>query len=88
MNERIKELSHQAKCLGNDEVLYLERIHNRTYTLDEVANIHYKKFAELLILECTIAVQDGTKAGDHSAQQIEYHFDNSPPGILHFGEEK
>lgn len=42
----------QARALGNDEALYLERVHNRKYTFDEVDAIHYKKFAELLIKEC------------------------------------
>ena len=45
------------------------------------------KFAELIVRECTKAVMDGTKEGDHYAQRIENHFDNGSGGILHFGVE-
>lgn len=79
MNERVKQLALEA-ALGCIDP-------NGPYTAEEFIAFQ-EKFAELIILECTIAVQDGTKAGDHSAQQIEYHFDNSPPGILHFGVEE
>ena len=48
----------------------------------------YQRFAELIILECVNAVMDGTKEGDHYAQKIEQHFDNSTGGILHFGVEE
>ena len=47
-----------------------------------------KKFAELILKECVNAVMDGTKEGDHYAQKIEEHFDNSTGGILHFGVEE
>jgi hypothetical protein len=52
MNERIKELATRARRLGNDDVSHLERVHNRTYTLDEVNDIHYEKFAKLIVAEC------------------------------------
>lgn len=48
----------------------------------------YKKFAELIVLECANAVMDGTKEGDHYAMRIEQHFDNGQGGILHFGVEE
>jgi hypothetical protein len=44
-----------------------------------------KIFAELIVFECTNAVMDGTKEGDHYAQRIEQHFDNGQGGILQFG---
>ena len=46
-----------------------------------------EKFAQLIVFECTKAVMDGTKEGDHYAQRIEQHFDNGTGGILHFGVE-
>ena len=46
------------------------------------------KFAELIVRECTKAVMDGTKEGDHYAQRIENHFDNGSGGILQFGVEE
>jgi hypothetical protein len=58
MNERIKELMSRARSLGNDEVSQLERVHNRTYTFDEVDAIHYQKFAELIIAETLNKVTD------------------------------
>jgi hypothetical protein len=47
-----------------------------------------EKFTELIVFECVNAVMDGTKEGDHYAQLIEQHFDNSTGGILHFGVEE
>jgi hypothetical protein len=52
MNEHTKLLAEQARSLGNDEASYLERVHNRTYTIDEVNEIHYQKFAQLIVAEC------------------------------------
>ena len=47
-----------------------------------------EKFTELIVFECTKAVMDGTKEGDHYAQRIEQHFDNGTGGILRFGVEE
>ena len=52
MNERIRELAEQAKNLMTDQVLYLSRVHNRTLSVDEGADIFEEKFAELIIQEC------------------------------------
>ena len=49
---------------------------------------YFQKFAELIVFECTKAVMDGTKEGDHYAQRIEQHFGNGTGGILHFGVEE
>ena len=51
-------------------------------------NDELEKFAELIVFECTKAVMDGTKEGDHYAQRIEQHFGNGTGGILHFGVEE
>lgn len=72
MNERIRQLAEQAG------VKYV------TMPKDTV----YEKLAELIVLECTKAVIDGTKKGDHYAQRIEQHFDNGTGGVLHFGIEE
>jgi hypothetical protein len=75
MNERIEELWDKA---AED-------------TMDNSWQSQTKfmeRFAELIVLECTKAVMDGTKEGDHYAQRIEEHFDNGPGGILHFGVEE
>ena len=47
-----------------------------------------EKFAQLIILECTRAVQDDTTQGDHYAQRIEQYFGNNNDGILHFKDEQ
>lgn len=39
MNERIKELALQAWKNTSDETAYLNRIHNRTISQDEVTDI-------------------------------------------------
>jgi hypothetical protein len=73
MNERIQKLAEEANC-NIDGMGYGEG--------------NLEKFAELIVFECTNAVMDGTKEGDHYAQRIEQHFDNGTGGILHFGVEE
>ena len=52
MNERIRELSDQAHHSTADELAHLQRVHNRTYDLNESAAIYKEKFAELIVKEC------------------------------------
>ena len=52
MNEQIKSIVDHAKFLTDDEVEYQSRIHNRTISHDEIADIFNSKFAELIINEC------------------------------------
>ena len=52
MNERIRELSDQAHHSTADELAHLQRVHNRTYDLNESAAIYKEKFAELIVREC------------------------------------
>ena len=76
MNERIKQLIKQATTIEE---------HKWGVSYD---NFDKEKFAELIVAECTKAVMDGTKEGDHYAMRIENHFDNGTGGILHFGVEE
>ena len=78
MNERIKELKEQA----------MEWVPNMADPDTKIQLLNTKKFAELIVFECTKAVMDGTKEGDHYAQRIEQHFDNGTGGVLHFGVEE
>jgi alpha-acetolactate decarboxylase len=78
VNKRIKELAEQTGYIwhaSGDPQIY-------EFTPEKLA-----KFAELIVFECTKAVMDGTKEGDHYAQRIEQHFDNGTGGVLHFGVE-
>jgi hypothetical protein len=79
MNEHIKLLAEHARSLGNDEASYLERVHNRTYTIDEVNEIHYQKFAELIIRD---SVDHAFNSGDNIAYLYK-HFgvEESPPRL-------
>ena len=52
MNERIRQLSEQAHRSTADELAHLQRVHNRTYDLNESAAIYNEKFAELIVREC------------------------------------
>lgn len=45
---------------------------------------YLEEFAELIVSECVNAVMDGTNAGDHYAQRVEYHFDNGASGVLYY----
>jgi hypothetical protein len=73
MNNDIRQLINQV---GTD-------ISGKWIAVDKV-----DKLAELIVFECTKAVMDGTKEGDHYAQRIEQHFDNGTGGVLHFGVEE
>lgn len=80
MNERIKALMGKT--------LDIKFSHTwDTMTYEDLLRFS-EKFAELIVFECTRAVMDGTKEGDHYAQRIEQHFDNGTGGILHFGVEE
>ena len=58
MNERIRQLAEQAHRSTADELAHLQRVHNRTYDLNESAAIYNEKFAELIVEECTAALFD------------------------------
>ena len=80
MNERIKEITGQV----------LDELVPETWVAlgyDKIKEIQFRT-AELIVFECTKAVMDGTKEGDHYAQRIEQHFDNGTGGVLHFGVEE
>ena len=51
MNERIRELAEQAHRSTADELAHLQRVHNRTYDLNESAAIYNEKFAQLIVRE-------------------------------------
>ena len=80
MNQRIKLLAEQAKGFVDLNQHMGGEKGCMVYTYNGL-----EKFAELIVFECTTAVQDGTKEGDHYAQRIEQHFDNGTGGILDFG---
>ena len=82
MNERLKQLAEQAGITTNIDTNYFEKDMNKW------VDYFSEKFAELIVAECTKAVMDGTKEGDHYAMRIENHFDNGTGGILHFGVEE
>ena len=52
MNPRIQELAEQAERLARDELVHLERVHNRLYSPTEGREIYNEKFAQLIIQEC------------------------------------
>jgi len=79
MNERIRELSKQAFEYT------LVRL-NSGLEFRDFQPIWSEKFAELIVFECTKAVMDGTKEGDHYAQRIEQHFDHGTGGVLYYGD--
>ena len=52
MNEQIQKLAKQAEQLAKDELVHLERVHNRLYSFTESREIYNQKFAELIVEEC------------------------------------
>ena len=81
MNERIQELAEQAESIRL-------KYDQATMKTERIQEFDKQKFAQLIVLECTKAVMDGTKEGDHYAMRIENHFDNSTGGVLYFGVEE
>jgi hypothetical protein len=57
MNERIRLLSEQAHRSTADELAHLQRVHNRTYDLNESAVIYNEKFAQLIVRKCLRELQ-------------------------------
>lgn len=91
MNTKIDELRKQVKVdmhLHNVEDIKAMEGCFGFEGGNKIVNDYMEKFAELIVLECTKAVMDGTKEGDHYAMRIENHFDNGTDGILHFGVEE
>ena len=68
MNEQIRQLAEQAHRSTADELSHLQRVHNRTYDLNESAAIYNEKFAELIVREC-ISIVDEQKECLHEEQQ-------------------
>jgi hypothetical protein len=64
MNERIRLLSEQAHRSTADELAHLQRVHNRTYDLNESAAIYNEKFAELIVQECIAQCEQVATAAD------------------------
>jgi hypothetical protein len=73
MNQRIRELSEQAHRSTTNELAHLQRVHNRTYDLNESAVIYNEKFAELIVRECSrvAKLEVGT---NRVCDAIEKHF--------------
>jgi hypothetical protein len=58
MNERIRELTEQARNYALDEKRIYERMHNTEQCMEEYREVYNKKFAELIVRECMNAVCD------------------------------
>jgi hypothetical protein len=88
MNERIKELYKQAGFTVARGWGLKDTVPEDVFIANVCVSNEMKKFAELIVFECTKAVMDGSKEGDYYAQRIEQHFDNGAGGVLHFGVEE
>ena len=73
MNERIQELSVEAWRFTSNEVAYLSRIHNRSYSQDEVTDIFEVKFAELMVnkFDNILLLQQLDCIGNHDKKSAE-----------------
>ena len=74
MNERIQELSVEAWRFTSNEVAHLSRIHNRSYSQDEVTDIFEIKFAELIIKETLQVARAGIEYGDGMEDAVYQYF--------------
>jgi hypothetical protein len=80
MNERIKELSEQAKQYMTEQVTFFFLERNKELTYNETANIFEQKFAELIVQECADAIikdsrlSDVRSAANGCVRTIKQHF--------------
>ena len=75
MNDQIKLLAVQAWRATADEVAYLNRIHNRSISQDEVTDIFEIKFAELIVRDCIrLCDQVDIVGADDCISNIKEHF--------------
>ena len=76
MNEQIRLLSEQAHRSTADELAHLQRVHNRTYDLNESAAIYNEKFAQLIVQECARVLWniDGGELHDEYVKSLKKHF--------------
>ena len=75
MNQRIKELAEQAERLVKDELAHLERIHNRLYSFTEGREIYNQKFAELIVRECLLKIENERfELPDFIIDSVKQHF--------------
>lgn len=74
MNERIEKLALQAEKLAEDELVHLERVHNRLYSFTESREIYNQKFAELIVKETLQVARAGIEFGDGMEDAVYAYF--------------
>ena len=73
MNEQIRQLAEQAHRSTADELAHLQRVHNRTYDLNESAAIYNEKFAKLIVRECAQRVDYWeSRQGEHTEDLLKH----------------
>ncbi len=79
MNQKIKKIALKAyNNIGG----------GRPEDLSLFMSKYSEELANLIIFECSKAVQDGTKEGDYFSMKIEEFFSDNNDGLLFFKEEK
>ena len=68
MNERILELAEQARNYALDEKRIYERMHNTEQCMEEYRDVYNKKFAELIVRECSSICYKSFENGDEIAE--------------------
>jgi hypothetical protein len=74
MNEQIRQLAEQAHRSTADELAHLQRVHNRTYDLNESAAIYNEKFAELIVKETLQVARAGIEYGPSMEEAVYTYF--------------
>ena len=73
MNQRTRLLSEQAHRSTADELAHLQRVHNRTYDLNESAAIYNEKFAQLIVRECADILMKPEYVMNHPEELTDYN---------------
>ena len=81
MNERIKQLTVQARNYAFDQKHHYERVHNTEQCMEDYREVYNTKFAELIVRECIQVggpedsyTDDWFMAKAHSVAKIKQHF--------------
>jgi hypothetical protein len=75
MNERIRELTEQARNYALDEKRIYERMHNTEQCMEEYREVYNKRFAELIVKECaSVNYNSPFQDGEFHAREVLEHF--------------
>jgi hypothetical protein len=77
MNKRLEELAEQARNYALDEKRIYERVHNTEQCMEVYREGYNKKFAELIIKDCTDIVNKRKDAAIEASWNVDEAMSNA-----------